>query len=79
MHCTGFIKGFTEGSLSLSFLKNQKSCVDIDMAGEVSNSSSFPSHPLFPILPAIISNSHEPLKVIRKIVLKLSKLQSPFA
>jgi hypothetical protein len=56
---------FTEGSsLSLSIQKKNKiqgSRVDIDMAGVVPCSSSFPTHPLFPILPRIISHSHKAL------------------
>ncbi len=51
-------------SLSLSIQKKNKiqgSRVDIDMAGVVPCSSSFPTHPLFPILPRIISHSHKAL------------------
>jgi hypothetical protein len=50
--------------LSLSIQKKNKiqgSRVDVDMAGVVPCSSSFPTHPLFPILPRIISHSHKAL------------------
>lgn len=68
--------------LSLSIQKKNKiqgSRVDVDMAGVVPCSSSFPTHPLFPILPRIISHSHKALQVIRKVILELSKMQSCFA
>lgn len=59
MNSSDFITRYSQ-RLSLP-LQNERLCVlYIDMAGIVPGSSSFPSHPLFPILPGIISNSHEP-------------------
>lgn len=52
--------------------------VDVHMSRVVPCSCAFPTHPLFPILPAVVTNAHKSFQIVRQVVLKVSKLSSCF-
>lgn len=58
---------------SEQFIRHCSVVMIIDVARIVPSSSTFPSHPLFPIFPWIVTYSHEAFQVIWQSVVKIPK------
>jgi hypothetical protein len=75
--CTGTtVLHITYRGNSEQFIRHCSVVMIIDVARIVPGSSTFPSHPLFPIFPWIVTYSHEAFQVIWQSVVKISKLCS---
>lgn len=70
--CTSHITCYAQGGNVLRGRIDLQ--VMIHMVGKIQGTGAFKPHPLFPLFPRVVPDSHKSFQVVRQVILKLPKL-----